>query len=183
MASHCSKQSLHFTLTPTRPSDRERVRDFVNSTHVKASALCDASRTQQISDLPNDFPELHSDEAWAALPEPHGWVFEDPGSGAILGAVGIKPGNDIASTVHVSYLFVAPQTRGMGLGRALLRAALRGAADDHRAQSCTLLSLKGVYAPALALYASEGFQETREETTRFYTLVFMELDLAQWAAF
>lgn len=60
--------------------------------------------------------------------------------------------------VHLNNLAVRPEARGMGLGRALLRAALEDAAS--RGGTRATLEVRRSNAAALRLYESFGFRVT-----------------------
>ncbi|MEF9882529.1 GNAT family N-acetyltransferase [Streptomyces sp. P9-A4] len=78
--------------------------------------------------------------------------------GAVVGYVRVAPPTPLAATAHVRQiqgLAVAGSARGLGVARALLRAAMERA----REQGAVRITLRvlGHNAPARALYASEGF--------------------------
>ena len=174
----------HLRVVPLEESstDLSALRDFVFHNHVEASSLCAASRAAQTSELPVDFPDLLSPEAFSTLGA-GSWVVCDE-AGTLVGASGLKRG-DTPTTYALSYLFVAPRAQRRGMGRALLRAALAHAQALASAAGAPLtlqlLTLEGVYAPAVALYESEGFTLSRRVPASsdpgacpFYTLLYME---------
>ncbi|WP_306327587.1 GNAT family N-acetyltransferase [Streptomyces venezuelae] len=78
--------------------------------------------------------------------------------GVVVGYVRTVPPTPLAATAHVRQiqgLVVAESARGLGVARALLRAAM----DRARADGAVRMTLRvlGHNAPARALYASEGF--------------------------
>lgn len=81
------------------------------------------------------------------------WVI-DGEDGSFAGSVGITPrdGNAWLCCLHVS-----PTHRGKGFGRQLLRFSLQQAREQGF-PAVQLLSLEGVFAAAMHMYASEGFQ-------------------------
>ena len=153
---------------------------FVHSQHVEASSWDAASRAAQVADLPTDFPDLVSPDAWASLSR-GAWLLTDPG-GALVGAAGLKASPTLpAGGADVSFLFVAPAWRGRGLGAQLLGACLQ-AAEAAGAPAVRLLSIT-VYEAALKLYASRGFAEWKpRETVGLYTRVHLEKRLCGGAA-
>jgi ribosomal protein S18 acetylase RimI-like enzyme len=62
-----------------------------------------------------------------------------------------------ADELYVDYLGVDPAARGRGLGRALLRHAMRWGAD--RGRRCAALTVRQDRAEALSLYLQCGFQQ------------------------
>ncbi|MFM9367484.1 GNAT family N-acetyltransferase [Streptomyces sp. Da 82-17] len=79
-------------------------------------------------------------------------------AGAIAGYIRLVPPTPLAVNAHVRQiqgLAVAPAARGLGLGRALIRAAC-ARAREQGANRMTLRVL-GHNAPARALYEAEGF--------------------------
>jgi GNAT superfamily N-acetyltransferase len=153
---------------------------FVHAQHVESSSWDAASRAAQVADLPTDFPDLVSPDAWASLSR-GAWLFADP-AGALVAAAGLKASPTLpAGGVDVSFLFVAPVWRGRGLGARLLGACLQ-AAEAVGAPAVRLLSIT-VYEAALKLYASRGFAEWKpRETVGLYTLVHLEKRLGGGAA-
>ncbi|MGW2643793.1 N-acetyltransferase family protein [Streptomyces sp. NPDC001393] len=109
---------------------------------------------------------------WSTLhavgPPPQGPFFDErhvpedylvaEADGRVVGYVRICRPTPLASNAHVLQiqgLVVAEEARGLGLGRALIRAAV----DAARGRGARRLSLRvlGHNAPARALYESEGF--------------------------
>ncbi len=75
----------------------------------------------------------------------------------------------------VDDLYVAPEHRGRGHGRALLRAAI-AAARAEGAGHLELTTSEGDHA-ALGLYRAEGLRETEESTPGSDRVVWFGLDL------
>ncbi|OIJ65526.1 GNAT family N-acetyltransferase [Streptomyces mangrovisoli] len=76
----------------------------------------------------------------------------------IVGYVRLALPTPLASNAHVRQiqgLLVAPEARGHGVGRALVRAAVTEA--DRRGARRITLRVLGHNAPARALYEAEGF--------------------------
>eukprot|EP00878_Enallax_costatus_P042509 GHUV01049892.1.p1 GENE.GHUV01049892.1~~GHUV01049892.1.p1 ORF type:complete len:203 (+),score=50.53 GHUV01049892.1:101-709(+) len=61
-------------------------------------------------------------------------------------------------TAHINKVAVAPNHRRKGIGKALLKAALRLSMTDRRAL-CATLHVDTYNAAALALYSKAGFQQ------------------------
>ena len=74
--------------------------------------------------------------------------------GVLLGYAGLAGGRRAEADVQT--LAVAPTAQGRGVGRALLGALLEEA--RARAATAVLLEVRADNAPALALYASAGFE-------------------------
>lgn len=75
--------------------------------------------------------------------------------GTALGCVALRPFDD--GRVEMKRMYVAPEGRGLGLGRALLEAAI-AAARSIGAKAILLDTLPELTA-AIALYRSAGFEE------------------------
>jgi ribosomal-protein-alanine N-acetyltransferase len=89
------------------------------------------------------------------------WLLKD-GAGAVRGAL---LGERVLDEAHVHLLAVDRSLRRRGAGTALLAAAL----DDARAAGArrVLLEVRASQAPALALYARQGFEIVRRRS-RYY---------------
>ena len=102
----------------------------------------------------------------AALPgayaTPAGGIWLAAEHGAALGVVALRPLAEPGAS-EMKRLYVAPEARGRGLGKALLRACIDGA----RARRCKLLYLETLSArmpEAERLYRAAGFLETEPYT-------------------
>jgi ribosomal protein S18 acetylase RimI-like enzyme len=84
------------------------------------------------------------------------WVARDVAPRHVVGFVATEIGRE---ELYVCGLAVARRSQRQGLGRALLRAAMGGAAD--RGLVAVELSVSVNNAPAIALYRSEGFRVMR----------------------
>jgi len=87
---------------------------------------------------------------WAELAAGHHYVVVRSDRGMLLGYAGLAIGPDEAS---VQTIGVAPQARGAGIGRALLRDLLTAAGERP-----VLLEVRVDNEPAIELYTSEGFE-------------------------
>ncbi len=87
---------------------------------------------------------------WSELAAGHHYVVRRGRGGRVLGYAGLAVGPDVAD---VQTIGVAPAARRRGIGRALLRDLLRAAGDLP-----VLLDVRTDNAPAIALYAAEGFR-------------------------
>jgi GNAT superfamily N-acetyltransferase len=76
--------------------------------------------------------------------------------GEVIGVVGMKP--FALGIAEIKRLYVVPQARGAGLGRALLECAIE-AARVHGYERVRLDSHRASMGPAIALYARLGFAE------------------------
>jgi [ribosomal protein S18]-alanine N-acetyltransferase len=86
-----------------------------------------------------------------------GLALEDGGGPCAFGQV---VWNGAERRAHLARVIVRPDARGRGLGRALVRALLARAAA--RGASSVTLNVYEENAPALRLYASEGFVPDRD---------------------
>jgi len=96
--------------------------------------------------------------------------------GTMVGAVGLRRMSD--RDVELSHMYVRPDRRRRGLGRALLDAALATAADlgYERVRLETVAEL----VEAIALYRSAGFVPVEPyQPPPLATSLFMELDLGR----
>lgn len=109
------------------------------------------------------FPELGTDdptlprEAWAAELLPHTLILEQGNEIAGYAYVVV-----LKETGYVRHVVVAPEARGKGAGRALMRAS----AERFRAAGCArwCLNVKVENTVAIALYASVGMAKLYEST-------------------
>ncbi len=128
-------------------------------------------------------------DAWSAalmqgeLVSPHGRYVVDEEAGRIVGYGGVRAVAG-AADADIQTIALAPEVRGRGRGRALLRELLTSAAQ--RGARDVFLEVRADNPVAAALYASEGFVETGRRP-RYYQpddvdAVIMQLDLAGWSA-
>lgn len=109
------------------------------------------------------FPEIGtpdptlSPEAWAAELLPHTLMLEQGGE-----VVGYAYVVVLKGTGYVRHVVVAPEARGRGAGRALMRAS----AERFRAAGCArwCLNVKVDNTRAITLYASVGMEKLYEST-------------------
>ncbi|WAS97156.1 GNAT family N-acetyltransferase [Nannocystis punicea] len=99
--------------------------------------------------------EYHPDTFLEAIPTASFTLAAESASGEIEGftAVHLRQWNRSA---ELSALFVAPGSRGRGLGRALLVAALDFARDQG--VRCLVLETQSTNAPAIRFYRRAGFR-------------------------
>ena len=91
----------------------------------------------------------------AQNPDSQGWIAEVDGAGA--GQAFSRLSED-RSTVHIFAMWVAPEARGKGVGRALLDAAEAWGRD--RGVSRGLLAGTAGNSPAEGLYQGAGYEPT-----------------------
>ena len=87
---------------------------------------------------------------WAELAAGNSYVVHRDAAGVIDGYAGLAIAGDEA---EVQTIGVRPDAQGAGLGRGLLRHLISLAGDRR-----VLLEVRTDNAPAIALYASEGFR-------------------------
>lgn len=111
--------------------------------------------------LPFSLDYQNFDVELAGLPAPYTppggcLLLARNGKGDAAGVVGLKP---LASaTAEIKRLYVVPEARGGGLGRALLEGAIE-AARNFGYECVRLDSHRASMGPAIALYARLGFAE------------------------
>lgn len=88
-----------------------------------------------------------------------GWFFVAVTDGQLIGMFGLEKIN--SDRVELRRMYVAPEARGEGLGRELLRRAEEVAAC--KGFSTLVLSTSELQSAALGLYRSSGFEETGTE--------------------
>lgn len=85
------------------------------------------------------------------------WLSRSKRDGAVTGFVAATVVGDL---LEIAGIAVAPEKRGRGFGRALIRAAIEGART--RACGAVALQVSTANRAALALYAAEGFRRVRK---------------------
>jgi ribosomal protein S18 acetylase RimI-like enzyme len=85
------------------------------------------------------------------------WIVRSRRDSAVTGFVAATVVGDL---LEIAGIAVAPEKRGRGFGRALIRAAIEGA----RTRTCRAVALQVSTAnrAALALYTAEGFRRMRK---------------------
>ena len=178
-----------YRIVPTTRAELPEVASFHIGIHLATTVRNPEEMRAQVADLPTDFPDLYDDDVFSRPGSVHLIAREGPTS-RIIGCIGLRSplpsppaGEKNPSHWYLSYLSVAPECRGRGVGRALLLAVIRHAVRYDResgagtSTSIKLLTLRDVYDPAIALYTSAGFLVDREEASEppFYKLVYMSL--------
>ena len=119
----------------------------------------------------------------AELSSPHGRYLVVEEAGRVVGYAGLRAPNG-SRDADIQTIALAPELRGKGRGRTLLRELLSSAVD--RGARDVFLEVRADNPVASALYASEGFVEIGRRP-RYYQpddvdAVIMRLDLAGWTA-
>lgn len=133
--------------------------------------------------------ESFPSDAWSEplmreeLASPHGRYVVDVEGGRLLGYGGVRAVSG-AGDADIQTIAMAPDARGRGRGRALLRELLASA--RQRGARHVFLEVRADNPAASALYVSEGFVEIGRRP-RYYQpddvdAVIMKLDLAGWDA-
>ena len=117
------------------------------------------------------------------LGSPHGWYVVDEEAGRLVGYGGLRAVRG-ATDADIQTIALAPEVRGRGRGRTLLRALLAEAAQ--RGVADVFLEVRADNPVAQALYLSEGFLEVGRRP-RYYQpddvdAIVMKLDLRGRAA-
>jgi ribosomal protein S18 acetylase RimI-like enzyme len=126
-----------YWVRPARPADLKAVREL--GRRVRREFHLAARSAEQVS---------------AAREADLAWVVE-AGRAEIVGSCGVREGGD--GTWELHSLFLAPEWRGFGLGRALVEQAIRSA---QQAGALRLVcSVPAEMPEAVALVRSLGFRE------------------------
>lgn len=136
-----------------RPGEEERLRtirlralrdspDAFGSTAAEVAARAPESWAEQLSALP---------------------TFVAVSEGRDVGLVRFSPDEELGDTGWLLSLWVSPAARGTGVGAALVDAVIQLAASKGLAR--LLLDVGDHNAPAIALYASKGFEATGESSS------------------
>ena len=104
--------------------------------------------------------ELYATWITQSTRTPDSHVLVADASGVLIGYVSVQ--NLGASRARIGLVAVAPEARGKGLGRALLKAALQTAAESGSEEIDVVT--QGGHQGAVAYYVSAGFAPTHSET-------------------
>lgn len=96
---------------------------------------------------------------WAAPREGRVLGAREPGKARLVAVCGLRPRAAVPSAWEIGRFAVHPDAQGRGVGRSLLRAALKILAEEREAGLARLSVFEG-NPEALHLYRSEGFQIT-----------------------
>ena len=137
------------------------------------AALLETIRLRALADAPDAFAQTHAeisakpDAYWEQMtygltrPDGHAMLLAED-DGVVVGmAFGVMPQvrpQDRADVPHLGGMWVAPATRGRGVGRALAEAVLDWARE--RGLGLIALWVTEGNAPAIALYERMGFART-----------------------
>ncbi len=126
-----------------------------------------ALRLRGLRESPEAFASSHEEEAPEPLeavaqrlaPRADGAVFGSWHGQQLVGVLGLQQERmrKLAHKAFVWGMYVAPEARRSGVGRALLRHALRHAATELKVRQVTL-GVNAANHGAVELYRSEGFE-------------------------
>lgn len=138
-----TSSSDDFTVTPARSSIELTSAAALFRAYAKAlpADLAPKGFSQELASLPG------------AYAPPAGELFLAKRGDHVLGCIAMKP--LVPQTAEIGRLFVRPQARGIGVGKALVTAVLKAAAAFGY-REIRLDMLPGMEGPA-ALYKSFGF--------------------------
>ena len=162
---------MSISIRPAESSDLPKVRElFVEYASSLGFSLCFQSFDQELAGLPGDY----------APPSGRLLVAEvSPNSTDLAGCVALHQIED--GICEMKRLYVRPQFRGSGAGRALANAIL----SEARAIGYTRLRLDtvvGVMDEAIALYRRLGFREIAPyRQNPVPGAIYLELELGQGA--
>ena len=157
------------TVTGESPVLVEQVRELFTEYHAwLGEVVCSQRLAEEIASLPGPY----------APPEGRLLLARDR-AGEPVGVVGVRPFE--TGVCEMKRLYVRPDSRGAGLGRLLARKAI-GAAQELGYLEMRLTTLPGAMEPALAMYRSLGFEDTKPFTDHSHVaagvdITFMRLEL------
>jgi putative acetyltransferase len=137
----------HFTIRPVQPGDAPAIRAIVLAAlrEWKVDGRPNPLEDADLEDLPGFYGRAGSAYFVAEGPE-------------VLGGAGLGPLPGMPDACELRKMYVAPQARGQGIGRALGTRCLE-AAREKGYRWCYLNTLRRMQ-PAILLYLSLGFEET-----------------------
>ena len=153
-----------FGLRPATNADGPAVQNLIFSV-LREYGLCPdpAATDADLADIEASYPGR---EGWFA-------VAMESASGEVVGTVALLP--RAGGTAELRKLYLRPGARGLGLGRALLDAAI---AEAHRRGFERLvLETAEALKDALRLYERSGFRHSTEAAHACRCEIVMELDL------
>jgi ribosomal protein S18 acetylase RimI-like enzyme len=131
------------------------------------AASFQAVRLRGLLEIPSAFTSSHAEEVDTPLEvtaetlaqKPDGAVFGAFADGTLAGVLGIQQEGhrQVAHKAFIWGMYVAPEHRRNGLGRALIAHALKFAAQDLRVRSVNL-GVNTANRAAVALYEAMGFR-------------------------
>jgi carbonic anhydrase len=129
-----------------------------------------------------DLSFQHFDEEMASLPgayaPPGGRLFYAENDGRAAGCVGVRPFSE--GVCELKRLYVEPEQRGFGVGRALTLAAIKAAKEIGYRR--ILLDTLPAMRIAVKLYRELGFNDTPAYyQTPIEGTIFLALDLDNWS--
>lgn len=135
---------------PWDPTQRALLRDLLQRTYVDTLDCPGLSKLRDPEDILDGHLAAgnHDPALWTIA-----WQGSTPCGALLMSASGIS------ESIEVVYLGLAPESRGHGLGRALLAHGL--ALVAARPEPTVSLAVDARNAPALALYARAGFRAVR----------------------
>jgi ribosomal protein S18 acetylase RimI-like enzyme len=145
------------------PNERQRLHDFHIPNHLACST--DAREiANQIKDLPEDFPSLHSDECFAlsvffvAVLEEDKAIEQE--QQPIVGVISVSTRNCKDGVYKIECLSVAEKFRTKGVGGRLLSTAIEHCRLIKDCKAIELVTLRGRMDSAIRLYHRAGFLVT-----------------------
>jgi len=153
------------------PADRQRISEFVFSCHLASSARTPEEEAAQTADLPDDFPELYSDEIFRKAQY---WMVEE--AEKVVAVLGMRPDPQDTSLVWISYLGVSKHLRKQGLAKKFMDMGIEWSKKSGF-NSIQLVTLPGVLDTAVGIYKKYGFVDTEVKVTPHYNVTTMELKL------
>lgn len=105
------------------------------------------------------------------------WVAVDE-TGEICGTTGLySEKDDISEALWLSWFCVAPEKRGLGIGKMLLEFSIKTAKDQNKKYLRLYTSDDPGEAAAQPLYEKYGFKITKKEKAKDHVLIYREKNL------
>ena len=139
---------MDLTIRPLRTAEDATAFRTLNEEWIRRHFTLEAEDRRQL------------DDPFGVVIEPGGDILVAELDGAVIGCVALRPAGD--GVYELSKMAVAPASRGQGVGRRIIEAAVERA----RALGATSLFLGSstTLAPAVRLYESVGFSHVPAET-------------------
>ena len=170
------KKDCNYNIRRALSSERSEICGKHCATHLAASVRNELELNTQISELKTDFPCLFSNELFEKC---CCWIATSTEDEKIIGSIVLSDSysekNPILKVVELQSFSVDSNWRRLGVGKALMNAALNYAYDNC-IDEITLLTLKDIMQSAINLYSSFKFKVYKESIGGSYNLLYMSLN-------
>lgn len=139
---------MQFTITPITPQLDETVRDIIKKVGTEFGAIGDGfgPSDDEVNNMSAHYPEENRCGYWVVMM-----------NGNVVGCGGIAPFNGSDTVCELRKLFLLPDCRGLGIGKALTEHCL-SFARQQQYQQCYLDTLTNMDS-AIRLYKKLGFEQ------------------------